>query len=71
VPLAAAVLLVRRAFQHYGVGDARGLHAVPELLAEVAAGGIAYAATALVIASDVARDLVDLARRVVKGHRDD
>lgn len=71
VPLAAAVLLVRRAFQHSAFAEARGLHAVPELVAEVAAGGLAYAGAALVIAREASRDLLDLGQRVLKGRRDD
>lgn len=71
VPLAAAVLAVRRAFQHAGWGELRGLHAAPELVAAVAAGGLAYAAAALVIARSASRDLIDLGRRVVRRRRDE
>ena len=72
VPLVAAIWGLRRLFDAHGLGAAHGIHAAPQLAAEVAAGGLAYAAAALMVAREASRDLLDLARRVARrGHKED
>jgi len=71
VPMVAAVLGVRHLFARHGLGTAHGVRAAPQLVAEVAAGALAYAAAALVVARAAARDLIELALRVARGRRDE
>jgi PST family polysaccharide transporter len=66
LPMVAAIVGLRRLFAAHGLGAAHGIHAAPQLAAEVAAGGLAYAATALVVARAASRDLIDLALRVAR-----
>jgi lipopolysaccharide exporter len=69
VPLVLAVLAVRHWFLARGLADARGLHAAPALALEIAAGGLAYVAAALLIARGVSRELIDLALGMIRRRR--
>lgn len=67
VPLIAAVLVVRRLFGP----QPHGMHSLPPLLCEVAAGGVAYALAALLIARETSRDFIDLAMRLLRRRGND
>jgi hypothetical protein len=58
---------VHRGFVALGRGELHGVRAVPELVAQVAAGGLAYVAAAFVVARKMALELVELARNLISG----
>ena len=66
IPMIAAVLAVRYGFRHLGYDHYLGVRAAPMLLAEVAAGAIAYILGALLFAPKESRDLLDLARELIR-----
>ncbi len=67
VPLVAAAYGVHRLFAAHGLGDARALHAVPELVAQIVAGAVAYVASAFVLARSMSLELVHLGVNLVRG----
>jgi PST family polysaccharide transporter len=67
VPMIVAAWAVHRGFVALGLGERHGSGAILELLAQVAAGGLAYVAAALVLARSMALELIELARNLVRG----
>ena len=66
MPLVAATWAVHRGFVAMGHGGDRGARAAVELVAQVAAGGAAYVATAFVVMRSMAMELVGLARNLLE-----
>jgi PST family polysaccharide transporter len=64
-PMVAATWAIHRGFVMLGRGDARGIHAVVELAAQIAAGGLAYVAGAFLLARDQAVELVQLGKNLL------
>ena len=67
LPMMAAAWGVHRGFVALGRGDAHGVHAIPELLLQVAAGGAAYVAAVFVTARSMSLELLTLARNLISG----
>lgn len=67
LPMVLAAWGVHRGFVALGRAEARGVHAIPELVAQVAAGGAAYVAAVFVTARSMSLELVTLARNLISG----